>query len=285
MTSKKNDQKWISEAIEKLDPEKDSHTIIRLFLSQNIPRSPMVVNLIYTIGLTKLCAAQEQILPVHRNGTGKVYKKADQRADDTNYYLFRWLDSDLSDPEVQQSLSHVRRIHDRIAVNWPIRNDTFIYALSSFALLVEHFSTHIAHISLTTDKVNRAFFYQFRGIGEALGIHSIPESLEAMSDFMSEYEHSVYFGYSSEGEAVTDALIDQFTNRWFSPLMRLPARYVVLSLIEDHISTELTRTRPSPGFKFLVRTSLRTLLWFRARFLPDPHDTFRIYKLTQKEGG
>lgn len=64
--------KWIRKEIDRMNPEVDSSKIINLYLSSIFPRQAIAVNLLYTIGLIRLCASSEQAIPAHRHGQGKV---------------------------------------------------------------------------------------------------------------------------------------------------------------------------------------------------------------------
>lgn len=272
MDSPSRYRKWMRREIQSLDPEKDAPRIIQLYLSAILPRSAMLNNLIYTIGLVRLCASREQAVPVHRDGRGKVYSRGDQRADETNFHLFMWLDRDLSSPDARASLAHVKQVHDMIARRWPMRQEAFLHALASFTLFVENFQTRVLGLAPLGEKERAALLHQFRSIGAALGISNIPTSWGDMQASLDAYEQSDNVGYSVEGAAVTEALIEQFLARWLPARWHKPGRSLIIALLEPHIAAALRLRRPpllvSLAIRSLAKAGLLAKLWL----LPDPRE-------------
>lgn len=273
-------RKWIQPEMETLSPDRDAPRIIQLYLSSVLPRSAMLNNLIYTIGLVRLCASREQAIPVHRGGRGKVYSRGDQRADETNFHLFMWLDRDLSSPQVQQSLSHVKHVHDLIARKWPMRQEAFLHALASFTLFVDNFQTRVLGTSPLGERERSALLHQFRGIGCALGIENVPPTWREMQAYLDAYEQSDNVGWSTEGAAVAEALIQQFVARWLPTPAHQLGRWMIVSLLEPHIITALRLKRPPAIVAALVRRLARFGLFLKRRALPDPKEPLRLSTIT-----
>lgn len=268
--------KWIRKEIDRMNPEVDSSKIINLYLSSIFPRQAMAVNLLYTIGLIRLCASREQAIPVHRHGQGKVYKRGDQRADETNYHLLMWLENDIDLPHVQKSLVHVRRIHDALGKSWEMRQEAFLHALASFTLLVDNFLVRTLGIKSLGEQERRALLKQFQQIGEYLGIVNIPNTWQAMQQYQDEYEKSDYVGYSVEGRNVAESLIDQFVNRWFPQFLHQQGRWLVIALLEDHIVNALRLERPPRMFTRFIRFSIKSYIQAKHKILPDPRVVFSL---------
>lgn len=265
--------------IESLEPSSDASRIIKLYMNSAFPKDDRFLNLIYTLGLIRLCASQEQALPLHRNGTGKVYKHADRRADETNYHLFMWLDKATTDPDVRQSLAHVKKIHDALGKKWTMRNDAFIHALATFTLLVDRFYTQILDLKTLPNKHKEAMLKQWTEIGEGLGISNIPNTWENMENFLISYEFSNKVQYSIEGREVAESLIEQFNNRWLPKNLHRQGRWLIISLLEDHIVDALHFSQPPKFYKFISRKSLASGLRLKYYVLPDPKETFNFYEV------
>lgn len=273
-------RKWMQREIQTLVPERDAPRIIQLYLSSILPRSAMLNNLIYTIGLVRLCASREQAVPVHRGGKGKVYSRGDQRADETNFHLFMWLDQDLSSTEVQASLAHVRRVHDAIGKKWPMREEAFVHALASFTLFIDNFQTRVLGTGPLGDLERAALLHQFRGIGAALGIANVPNTWGEMQAYLDAYEHSDNIGWSVEGVAVAEALIQQFVARWLPPSLHRPGRWLIVALLEPHVVTALRLKRP-PAIVAALILGLAKFGWHMKRLaLPDPQEPLRLSAIT-----
>ncbi|MEQ1312397.1 oxygenase MpaB family protein [Acinetobacter sp. XH1639] len=273
--------KWIEAEINRLNPNVDSSKIIRLYLSSIFPRSAIAVNLLYTLGLIRLCSSREQSIPVHRNGQGKVYKRGDQRADETNYHLLMWLENDINEPHVQNSLAHVRRIHDAVGKSWIMRQEAFLHALASFTLLVDRFLVHILNLEALEEQKRAALLHQFQQVGLHLGIKNIPSTWQEMEAYLESYEQSDNMGYSLEGAQVAEALINQFVERWFPGFLYQQGRWLVVSLLEQHIVEALRLERPPEIFTQSIRFSVKTFIQFKRNFLPDPSKIFSLSEIAQ----
>lgn len=273
--------KWMQREINKLNPMVDSSRIIQLYLSSVFPRHAMAVNLLYTIGLIRLCASREQAIPVHRNGQGKVYKKGDQRADDTNYHLLMWLENDIAQPQVQNSLMYVRRMHDAVGKSWPMRQEAFLHALASFTLLVDHFLTQILGMQSLGTQERLALLRQFQQIGMHLGISDIPDTWQAMQAYLEGYEQSDNIGYSVEGVQVAESLIHQFVSRWFPEILYQQGRWLVVCLLENHIVEALRLEHPPALFTTLTRLIIKSWLRIKQSILPDPRKIFSLSEIAR----
>lgn len=280
MSSNPQSYQWMRREISRLNPETDAPRIVQLYISSTVPRSAMVSNLIYTLGLVRLCASREQSVPVHRKGRGKVYRQGDQRADETNYHLLMWIDSDLSAPHIRESLAHVRHLHDVIGRAWPMRQEAFLHALSSFTLLLDNLLTRVLGAPPLGEKEKAAFLHQFQHIGNALGIENIPATWEGMEAYLDAYEHSDCVAYSEEGAAVAHALIEQFITRWLPRPLHPQGRWLITALLEEHIVEALRLPPPPALFKGTVRRLGRVLLFVKQRLLPNPREPFSLSAAT-----
>lgn len=285
MAGKQFRYKWIRNEMAGLNPEVDAPRMIQLYLSSTLPPSAMLNNLIYTLGLVRLCASQEQAIPVHRNGKGKVYRKGDQRADETNYHLLMWLDRDLSDPAVKASLTHVHQLHDVVARTWPMRQGAFLHALASFTLLLDRFQTQVLGMAPLDEPIRLALVHQFTQIGLALGIDNIPQTWQGMEAYLDAYEQSIHVGYSKEGAAVADALITQFVTRWLPHWLQALGRKVIAALLEEPIVDALELPPPGKTTKRAVRSITRSLLLVRRHWLPDPRTLIHLSDATARYSG
>ena len=190
-----------------------------------------------------------------------------------------WLENDINHPHVQNSLAHVRRIHDALGKSWEMRQEAFLHALASFTLLVDNFLIRILDTEPLGEQERQALLKQFQQIGEHLGIVNIPQTWQAMQQYQDEYEKSDYMGYSVEGKNVAESLIDQFVNRWFSKFLYQQGRWLVIALLEDHIIDALRLGRPPIMFTRSIRLSIRAFIQAKHKILPDPHEIFSLSEI------
>ncbi len=116
----KKDYKWISQAIESLDPAVDYAEIWRL--STNYYIDDFVMNLIYTLGIPAFTQPPEGSI-VMGVSTKKAVKQPQKRADDTLQHFWFWFEFGPDHPNMKASLAHVNLVHESLSKKNP---NTFV---------------------------------------------------------------------------------------------------------------------------------------------------------------
>ncbi|MEO3702847.1 hypothetical protein [Acinetobacter ursingii] len=116
----KKDYKWISQAIESLDPAVDYAEIWRLSTNDYI--DDFVMNLIYTLGIPAFTQPPEGSI-VMGVSTKKAVKQPQKRADDTLQHFWFWFEFGPDHPNMKASLAHVNLVHESLSKKNP---NTFV---------------------------------------------------------------------------------------------------------------------------------------------------------------
>lgn len=236
-----------------------------------------VRNLLYTTGFMRVLGEYEGAATSGREGAGKIHNHPDERAADTIGYFDEWMAWGARTDLTKQSVERVRRIHAAYGKRFSMSNETFIHAIASFTLQLEIFLDIVGAPPFGAAE-RAAQLDHWRLIGEMLGIENMPETWEGMRKALYEYESDpAWFGYTPAGKHSSDALIDQFTHRWFPRRLRWAGRLTVLSLMEPHVLTALGQDSPPAAVAWIVRRSARAALaLFQRLRAPKPFDRLSI---------
>lgn len=275
MPSNRRGYKWIRSEVERLDPATDSERIVRLTSCQLLPKSLLAVHLFYTVGFVRFAGPPESAVSVDRNGTGMLYDQGFQRADETMFHLFSWIDDGISSPKTTKSLDYVRNWHSGVARNWPMPQHTFQHSAAVFTLIYDRLLRHVGAPGLS-DNERHAQLIHWRAVSRSLGVTDIPHTWQDMEAFLESYEHGADFAYSEAGQRLANALINQFATRWFPRPLHWFGRWLVLALSEEHVITTLRIPLPPPIFSSTVRRLTRVAVFAARHVLPDRRQVFRL---------
>jgi len=264
-------RRWIAKEIARLDPVNDSTLVLRLILSQLVPRfgGAMLLNLFYSVGFMRVSGQLEGARAIDRRGTGKAHRAGDLRATDTIAYFAGWFQHGPLSEHGSASIARVKAMHDHYAREYSMSNETFLHTIAFFTVQFERLFRLIdAQGFSETEKV--AQLTHWRLVGEQLGTRELPETWDEMERFLDWYEASpAWFGPTPEGRRCADALIDQFSNRWLPTGLRWAGRPLLLSLHEDHVLHAIGHQKPARPVAGLIRRLVRAGLFLNRRVVPD----------------
>ncbi|MEU2031311.1 oxygenase MpaB family protein [Nocardia amamiensis] len=276
MTAGRHGYKWIRAEIARLDPDVDAERIVRLTTTQLLPRSLMVVHLLYTIGFVRFAGPPEAAAPVDRDGAGMLYEHGIRRADETMFHLFSWIDDGVTSRASGESMTYVRNWHSSVARAWPMPTHTFLHSAVVFALFYDRLLRRVAGAPGLTETERRAQYSHWHRVSEGMGIAEVPRTWQEAETYLENYEHGPDFAYSPEGQRLANALIDQFATRWFPRPLQWLGRWLALALCEDHVVSTLRLAAPPEAFTTAVRGIARIGAFARRHLLPDPREVLRL---------
>lgn len=235
-------------------------------------------NLLYTVGFMRVVGEIEGAAAVDRAGTGKVYDRADGRADETVAYFDEWMVWGAQSDLAAVSVDRVRKIHTAVGKRYSMSPETFVHTTAFFTMQIEILLTLVGAPPFNTSE-RQAQVDHWRKIGELLGVEQIPTTWEGMEVALREYESDPrWFGYTPAAKRCSDALMDQFNRRWLPPGLRRAGRPFLLSLHEPHVLVALGQPQPSAPVAWLSRRIVRAALWV-SRQLPGPKPVARNEKI------
>jgi hypothetical protein len=109
-------------------------------------------------------------------------------------------------------------------------------------------------------------------ISELGGITDFPADFDGMLEYLATYE-ATDWEFSPEGAVACDALIQQFSHRWFPRPFRALGRVMILALLDEpaHRVHRLPYTRTLT--RRFMEFGLKAVLFAKERILPDPRIT------------
>ncbi len=266
-------RRWMRRELHRLDPEREAARICELSYTTRYPQQRFPYHLYYTLFFVRATAPPASAVAMDREGQGLIYRRGNERANNTTADIFGWMHHGPDSEIGAASLARVKRIHDSLAPRWGMPNHVLLYTLCCDTLAPDRFMALIGGPRF--DKHERAAQVAFwRAVGKRLGIEDVPETWEEMERHALAYEKSEHFVFSPYGRSAAKRFIDEFCERWFPVRLRWLGRTLVLALTEQ-------RTLEVHGFKApprvlvrLIRAAIALQVHLAFHLLPDPPEEF-----------
>lgn len=270
----KKDYKWISQAIESLDPVVDYAEIWRL--STNYYIDDFVMNLIYTLGIPAFTQPPEGSI-VMGVSTKKAVKQPQKRADDTLQHFWFWFEFGPDHPNMKASLAHVNLVHESLSKKNPntfVKRDV-IYTCCWIACMFHRLKLSLGlngyseKQKIATNIYWKKIVAMFWSEDGLLTAEDFPNSFDEMLTLLEKYEQEPWAKVES-GKILTEAIIKQFLDCYFPTGTKWIGRQLYLSLQSQHINELMDSGRPNIFMKYILRLGLKTFLYMQENILPDP---------------
>ena len=187
----------------RLDPERDHQRICFLSACVEFPWDT-ARSLELALFRTYAVPRMTEILA----GTGEFARHAQKRYDDTVLILSELLESGYDSERGRAAQRIMNRLHGR----YPIRNEEFLYVLSTFIYEPIRWNARFGWRPLTRQE-KLASFHWWRVVGGRMNIRAIPETFEAFERYNVEYERRE-FRYADSNRLIADATRAVFAS-WF----------------------------------------------------------------------
>ncbi|HEX8053588.1 MAG TPA: oxygenase MpaB family protein [Thermoleophilaceae bacterium] len=266
-------RKWMLKELHRLDPEKDAGRITELSYSARFSRMQLSYHMYYSMFFLRASGAPESARPIDRDGKGFFYRNGHKRADDTTADIFGWMHHGPESELGRASIARVKRMHDNLAARWGMPNHVLVHTLAC-DLLSPHWLMEMIGGPKFDDHERLAHLNFWRAVGDGLGITDVPETWDGMVAYVKEYEASEHFQPSPHGKRLAHGFADQFCERWFPRGFRWLGRWVLLSLVEDHVLDVHGFERPPRPVVRLTREATRLTAYLAYYVLRDPSPTF-----------
>jgi hypothetical protein len=201
-----------------------------------------------------------------------------RRAEDTGVILTEFLIGGLDSPRGLTALSKMNWLHRRYGNK--IKQPEMLHTLAMFVLEPFRWIERWEWRPLTKmEKV--AVYVYWKEIGSRMGIEYIPETLEELEDWVTEYEkENIYF--SNNNKLCSDATIGLFL-RDLPGWMRGFAHKAVVTFLETHVRVALGYERSPRWIEILVDTGFRARAGLiRHFYLPRWRDIDALPKSDKK---
>ncbi|KAH8664483.1 hypothetical protein BX600DRAFT_481562 [Xylariales sp. PMI_506] len=211
--------------------------------------------------------------------------KVGKRAEDTGVFLSEFLAGDIDNERGRLALSKLNWMHRQ----YQISDGDYIHTLCLFVLEPQRWIEKYEWRPMTyLEKV--AHFLYWRELGARMGFGGIPETIEELAEWKSEYEKTHLY-YIKENNMVTEATLNMFL-RTTPKFLQGFLRSVFISFIEEKQVREAIGYPDPPAWATLLWTSffrfraiaMRHFILPRAKYidpLAKPGSDGRLYRNPQ----
>ncbi|KAF6795456.1 hypothetical protein CSOJ01_13395 [Colletotrichum sojae] len=219
--------KWISKAIDSLDPETDYELIWRLSSSYHL--SDFANNLVYTLTFPNFTVSSHGAAPVWRSDGGKVVHRAADRLEKTESYNMAWWYYGPSDPRCRDAVARINSLHAGLAARYPnsfSHVEDYVYTLAFSAVLMHRLRLRLGLSGFgTAQKIaahrfwrDMAPLFAVGGTGGA-AVAGFPESFEGCIEFCEAYENTPR-EFDEKARGVALYVFNLFAYQYFPPGLR-----------------------------------------------------------------
>lgn len=172
--------------------------------------------------------------------TNETVGRPRKRYDDTVLIITEILDNGLDSERARRAYARLGDMHGR----YTIRNDDFLYVLSTFILSPIDWLTKFGRRPMTEDE-SEAWFRFWCAFGARMGIKDIFRDLAAARGFCATFEETRY-AVSKSSRKIAEASMKVVLADMHVPRILFPVGFtVVLALCEPHLVTALGFSEPS----------------------------------------
>lgn len=253
----------------KLDPEKDCQQIVYLVGAYESPWL-MKKSLEFALFRTYAVPHTSRIL----QASGQFERHGQKRYDDTSLMLAGIAEHGYDSEFGKIAIQKMNELHGR----WNIQNEDMLYVLSTF--IFEPIRWHEQYgWRKPTYHEERANYHFWVQVGKRMGIHDIPETIEAFEQFNMAHEKR-HFTYDEANRAIGLATIHVFLE-WYPRFLHPLAWQVLLSLMDDPLRDAMGLPQPNRIICWLTRSCLRSYGRF-LRWMPPRRSPYHYTELPNR---
>jgi hypothetical protein len=250
----------VLDEIRRLDPERDHHRICYLSTCYDFPWD--TTRSLELALFRTFCVPRMTEIMV---GTGEFVRRAQKRYDDTVLILAELQEWGYDSERGRTA----QRIMNRLHGLYPIRNQDFLYVLSTFVYEPIRWNARFGWRPLVEQEKHATFHY-WRAVGTRVGIKAIPATYEEFERFNIQYERAE-FRFAESNRIIADATKAVFRS-WFPAAMRPLVDQAIYALLDEPVLDAFGYPHPRPAMRRLVESGLKlrahTLRFFPRRRKP-----------------
>lgn len=230
-----------------LDPRTDFEEIARILATQEFPWD---INQALSFALFRTYAVPSIGRLLY--DTGEFTERVQKRYDDTGLILDAVLEHGMGSTTGRSAIRRMNQMHG----SYDISNEDMVYVLSTFVVIPVRWIAQYGWRDLTANEIEGTTNY-YRHLGKHMGIRAVPESFEAFSTYLDEYERE-NFSYDGGARAVADSTLELLVT--FPPNHKAPASLVTrfsLALMDEPLLDAFRYPHPSPRERRAAAFALR----------------------------
>ena len=188
--------------------------------------------------------------------TGEFRKRGQKRYDDTAILISEFLYDGYDGPVGSRAIAQMNRIHSA----YRIRNDTFVFVLSTFIFDPIDWIDRYGWRPLSRNE-QLALYEFWREVGLRMSLRDIPPSLDAFRAWSEAYQQE-HFHFADSNRRVADATV-RIVEGWLPRPLRPAAFPVLNTLLDERLRRAFGYPEPPAVLAALVKGSL----WLRKQLL------------------
>jgi len=236
----------IEREIQRRDPERDCERIV--FLTSYLEFS-WDMNKALELALFRTFAVPTIAALLRK--TGQFTGAAQRRYDDTAIIINEIMIHGFESKRGQAFIEHMNRIHG----HYLIKNDDFLYTLSTFVFVPIDWIDRFGWRKLHTNE-RLALFYFWREVGKRMSIEGIPETYEELHRFSREYEERM-FANTQACEQIANATRDLLLSFYLPKPLWKPAQPLICALMDEPLLNAMGYPVPGDTTRAVVEGALR----------------------------
>lgn len=185
------------------------------------------------------------------HATGEFEARPQKRYDDTDLLVSEIIENGFESERGQRAIARMNAIHSRFA----IRNEDFLYVLSTFVFEPIHWIERFGWRNLTAEE-KEAWFCFWREVGRRMHLSGLPIDRESFYAFSCAYE-AQYFQPGRASQRVAYATRELFAS-WFPLPIRPLVRLNIHALLDDSLRVVFGFPAPGRTLRWLAPMMLRT---------------------------
>jgi hypothetical protein len=235
----------VLEQVRQLDPVADHQRIVLLSTRCDFPFDTTRA-LEFALYRTFCVPAIASLL----DRTGEFTRRPQRRYDDTDLLVSEVLEWGYDSDRGRAALERINRLH----APYPIRNDLYLYVLSTFIFEPIRWNARFGWRPLCREE-RLALFHFWRAVGARMHIRDIPDDYDAFERFNVAYERD-HFRPTPAATRVGSATRDMMLG-WFPRWLRPVARTALYALMDEPMRQAFGFPRPNALARGLVLLALR----------------------------
>ena len=241
----------IANRIAALDPERDHVLIIHYLVGWEFPWD--WIRALEMALYRTFCVPTTSAVLVASDEFGA---RAQRRYDDTSLLMAEIMEWGYDSERGRQALERINRFHG----HYRIRNEDFLYVLSTFHLEPIRWVERFGWRRLTLNEIQASYFF-WREVGRRMNIADIPPSHEAFEAWSRAHEQT-WFRYHETNQRIATATRELFVS-WAPGPLRPAVRVAIHGMLDDAMRDAFGFPRAPAWVERAVSGSLRA----RARLL------------------
>lgn len=249
----------VREELARLDPRRDCERMVHLLSAYEFTwdfQRALELALFYTYGSPSISRLLVK--------TGQFRDHGQKRYDDTKILIALFIEEGYTQGRGCDAIARMNRSHG----HYRIPNDDFLFVLWTFMEFPIQWTAQYSYRAMTAHE-QQGWFYFWKGLGERMGLHSIPPDKATFDQWIRAYKTREfrYDPLNAELAGITSAILKNM----FPEPLRPIVQPVISCLMDAEFLYTIGWQQPAPALRWMVSQSLRAVSRAQSQVLPGPY--------------